>query len=183
MNNVEINNCYNRFIHGEEEAFAEIVAELHQNLVFFINRYVNNLYTAEDLAEDAFAEVLIHPNRFRFDTSFKTYLFTIGRNKAVDYLRKNKKISFSSDEEMSADCEEFEEEYCRKEADRELYRAINGLHSDYRTVVYLLYFENMSYEEVAKIMHKNKKQISNLSYRAKQTLKEVLLKEGFSYEG
>jgi len=47
-----------------------------------------------------------------------------------------------------------------------------------REVIHLIYFENLSYEEAAKVMKKNKKQIDNLLYRAKSALRTILGKEG-----
>ena len=49
-------------------------------LIQFINRYVRDLYQSEDLAQDVFVEVLLHPGRYRVGTSFKTYIYTIGHN-------------------------------------------------------------------------------------------------------
>ena len=56
------------------------------------------------------------------------------------------------------------------------------LPKDYKTVLYLIYFEDMSYNEIEKIMKKNNKQIKNLAYRARLSLKEILRREGFNYE-
>ena len=98
MDNELINSCYKRFVAGEKEAFAKIVDEFREGLIYFINRYVNNMDVAEDLSEDVFVELLINPKRYNFTTSLKTYLFTIGRNKAVDYIRKNRRIAGALDE-------------------------------------------------------------------------------------
>ena len=53
---------------------------------------------------------------------------------------------------------------------------------DYKTAVYLIYFEDCSNDEAAKIMGKSKKQLANLVYRAKQALRAELEREGFCYE-
>lgn len=182
MDNELVNACYKRFVAGEEEAFVEIVNEFRDNLIYFINRYVNNMDVAEDLSEDVFVELLISPGRFNFTTSLKTYLFTIGRNKAVDYIRKNKHIVGALDENAAGYSDSFEGKYCKKEIEAAMHRIMKGLHSDYRTVLHLLYFEDMTYEEAGRVMKKSKKQIANLSYRAKQTLKAALEKEGYEYE-
>ena len=182
MGNELINSCYKRFVAGDKEAFAKIVDEFREGLIYFINRYVNNMDVAEDLSEDVFVELLINPKRYNFTTSLKTYLFTIGRNKAVDYIRKNRRIAGALDEGSAGVSDSFEEKYCKKEIEAAMHRIIKGLHSDYRTVLHLLYFEDMTYEEAGRVMKKSKKQIANLSYRAKQTLKAALEKEGYEYE-
>ena len=70
----------------------------------------------------------------------------------------------------------------RKEEYRHLYSALSKIKYEYRNVLYLFYFEDMSYNEIAKVMKKNNKQIKNLMYRAKQTLKLIMETEGFIYE-
>ena len=63
-----------------------------------------------------------------------------------------------------------------------LHKTLQKLNPDYRQVLYLVFFENFSNSETAKIMHKTKRQVENLLYRAKQSLKSELEKEGFKYE-
>ena len=57
------------------------------------------------------------------------------------------------------------------------------LNPDYRQVLYLVYFEEFTNTETAKIMKKSERQVRNLLYRSKVTLKEILLREGFKYDG
>ena len=54
---------------------------------------------------------------------------------------------------------------------------LKKLPTDMRIVVHLIYFEELSYEDAAKIMGKNRKQIDNLLYRAKSMLRTILQKE------
>ena len=71
-------DCYRRFLSGDENAFAEMVETYREGLIFFLCRYVNSVETAEDLAEDVFVEVLLHPKRYRLQCTLKTWLFAIG---------------------------------------------------------------------------------------------------------
>ena len=84
---------YRSFLEGDMESFEWLVIEYKDSLIYFISRYVKDVAAAEDLAQDAFVEVLVHKERYNFRTSFKTWLFTIGRNKAVDYIRKYNRVS------------------------------------------------------------------------------------------
>ena len=58
---------------------------------------------------------------------------------------------------------------------------LNALKPEYREALYLVYFEDMSYHMAAQVMNKNERQITNLIYRGKQSLKAILEKEGFQY--
>ena len=67
-------------------------------------------------------------------------------------------------------------ELLRKEQNRQLYSAINALNPDYRQTLYLIYFEEMSTEEVGRVMKKSRKQIYNLVQRSKGALRRELEK-------
>ena len=172
-------SSYRRFLDGDENAFGELLDMYSENLIFFINRYVGNVAIAQELSEDVFVELLIHKRRFNFKTSLKTYIFTIAHNKAVDYLRRCSKKPECAYEyiECESDRKNLEDEFLKKERERELHRAINTLNDDYKTVLHLIYFEDMSYAQAGKVMKKNRKQIENLVYRAKQALKKEIEKE------
>ncbi len=172
-------SSYRRFLDGDESAFGEILDMYSENLIFFINRYVRNVSIAQELSEDVFVELLIHKRRYNFKTSLKTYLFTIGRNKAVSYLRKCQRHPEFAYEyiETESDRISLEDEFIKKEQERLLHNALNRLNDDYRTALHLIYFEDMSYDQAGKVMKKSRKQIENLVYRAKQTLKKELEKE------
>ena len=68
-------DAYRRFLAGEEQAFDEIMAELFRGLVFFADRYVHDVHTAEDIAIDVFADLIVHRHRYDFRVPLKTYLY------------------------------------------------------------------------------------------------------------
>lgn len=178
-------SSYRRFLAGEESAFDEIINMYHESLIFFIQRYVHNLDEAEDIAEDCFVELLVHPHRYNGKVSLKTYLFTIARNKSVDYIRHGSVLPITSLEacsEKSAEYESYENRVLRDERRRAVNRAVERLNENMRTVIHLIYFEDMSYDEAGKVMKKSRKQIENLAYRARNALRVILTEEGWNDE-
>ena len=83
---------YHRFLDGDDSAFDEILDLYRESLIFFINRFVHNPAAAEDLAIDVFMDLIIHKGRYNFQTSLKTYLFMIGRSRALNYLKHERKL-------------------------------------------------------------------------------------------
>ena len=83
-------SSYRRFLEGDKNAFSELLDLYRDNLIFFINRTIHNLHVAEELAADCFVELLVHPKRYNFQYSLKTYLFTIAHHKTVNYIRQKK---------------------------------------------------------------------------------------------
>lgn len=178
-------NSYRRFLQGNPNGLEEIVQLYNHSLIFFINGMVSNISAAEDLAAETFLELIIHKNRFRENASFKTWLFQIAHNNAIDYLRKQARHTqrpITDAEKELPDKVILEDAILLDERKKQLYHAMDNIHTEYREVLHLLYFENMSYDEAAAVLKKNNKQIKNLAYRAKQALKCALEKEGFVYE-
>lgn len=173
-------SSYRRFLDGDESAFNEIMEDLFRGLVFFINGYVHDIYTAEDIAIDTFSDLIVHRHRYNFKVSLKTYLYMVGRSRALDYIKRRKIIDFTEYTEalkLSDDSRTLEEMVLADERKLAVNAAVSKLPEDMRVVIHLIYFEEMSYEEAATVMKKNKKQIDNLLYRAKNRLRAVLGKD------
>ncbi len=177
---------YRRFLSGDDEGFVEIIRMYNDGLVLFINGYVKNIYVAEDLAEDTFFKLLIKKPKFAEISNFKTWLYTIGRNLARDYLKKTAKMVDMPDEGINAMQQEeisVEKRYLIHEERIMLHQAISRLLPQYSEVLYLAYFELLSNIEIAHVIHKSQKQVANLLFRAKAALKGLLIEEGYEYEG
>ncbi len=173
-------SSYRRFLDGDESAFDDIMNELFRGLVFFVNRYVCDPYAAEDIAIDVFSELIIHKNRYNFKTSLKTYLYMMGRSRALDYLKHEKKLTFTELGDSAAlSCEQqlLEEAVLKDKRRKAVNDAVSALPEKMREAVFLVYFEDMTYDEAAKVLGKSKKQIDNLLYRAKKELRVILEEE------
>ncbi len=173
-------SSYRRFLEGDSNAIGELVEKYNKSLVFFLKGIVGNIDTAEDVAADAFVQLLVKKPRLKDEGAFKAYLFRVGRNRAIDLLRRSKHTAHN--EEEAVDGFSLEEELLKEERDRCLHSALSSLKDDYRDVLHLLYFEEMDYKTAAVTMKKSVKQITNLAYRAKAALKSVLEERGFNYE-
>jgi len=179
-------SSYRRFRDfGDESGLVEIIRDYKDGLIFYINSFVCNIYTAEDLAEDTFVLLFIKKPKDNGKASFKTWLYAIGRNLAIDYLRRESKISkvpLESCAELISEEESLESAYIREERKKIVHKALNKLKSEYRQVLWLAYFEEFSNKEIAYIMKKTVHNIETLTYRARKSLKAQLEMEGFIYE-
>ena len=178
-------SSYRRFLNGEDDGMTEIVREYKDGLILYLNGYVGNIYTAEELTEETFFRLIIKKPRFSGKSSFKSWLYAIGRNITVDYIRRNSKTLNAPIEDMEAyisDKTDLERSYIKEERKIALHGAMEKLAPDYRQIIWLVYFENLSNKEAGIVMKKNSRQVNNLLYRAKQALKSELKKEGFTYE-
>lgn len=183
MDNGEV--YYRRYLEGDRNAIYDIVADYREGLVLFINKYVNDFCTAEELAEDALFKIFHDKPEFSGKCTFKTWLYTIGKNAALNSIAKRSKhpeVPLDDFYDIS-DKENIERNHIKGEEKRQLFKAMDKLKPEYKQVLYLSYYEYFSNTEIAEIMGKSERQIRNLLYRAKKALRKELEKEGFKYEG
>ena len=174
-------SSYRRYLDGDKSAFSEILTEYRDPVTFFIQRYVHDICAAEDIAADVFMDLIVHPHRYNFRSSLRTYLFMVARSRAIDWLRHRKRhetVPISEMEEQLADENDLEEQVLRNDEKRRLHAAIEKLPEDQQVAVHLVYFEDRSYADTARIMKKSVKQVDNLLYRAKAALRNLLSEEG-----
>lgn len=174
---------YRRYLQGEESA-AEILVERYGDaLTYYIHGYIKDLPDAEDLMIEAFSLLFAKERPIRGEGSFKAYLYKTARNLALRHSRKHR-IRFLQLEELPFEppSEEYSDtKLLKDERDRQLYEALEQLKTEYREVLYLIYFQEMSYREAATVLGKKEQQITNLAYRGKQSLKKILEQEGYDY--
>ena len=178
-------SSYRRFLDGDDNGFVEIIKEYKDGLVFYINGFVCDLHIAEDLAEDTFVKIVTKKPRFSGKSKYKTWLYAIGRNVALDYLKKHEKrkeVPIDDIRELTEDEKCFEATYFREERKITVHQAMCRLKPEYRQVLWLTYFEGFSNKEIATVMNKKFHNIETLVYRARLALKEELDKEDFVYE-
>lgn len=173
---------YSQYLDGDDSALTELVKTYGDGLVRFAYCFVKDSMTAEDIAEDTFATLIIRRKRFYSRASFKTYLYKIARNKCLDYLRFHKRFVPLDDVEGVIGTTDVQDGVERLENNLTLYECMLKLVPQYRYVLTLTYVEGFSTEETAKIMSKSVKQIYNLLSRAKLSLKQQLINEGINYE-
>ncbi len=175
-------SSYHRYLDGDDEGLVEIVRDYKDGLILFLNRYVGDLLMAEELAEETFFRLVTRRPRFVARYSFKTWLYTIGRNEALTYLKKVKRLTDHPVEDLGDEAETLEKSYLREERKILVHQMLSRLSPAHSRVLHLRFFEDMTNEQTARVMGKSKRQIENLLYQAKAALRRQLEKEGYSYE-
>ncbi len=179
-------SSYRRFREdGDESGLIEIIRDYKDGLILYLNSFVGNIHTAEELAEDTFVLLGINKPKDKGKGSFKTWLYTIGRNVAIDYFRRNSKkacVSIDDCPELISEEQNLELAYIKEERKIIVHRTLGKLKSEYRQILWLIYFENFSNKQAAAVMKKSVHSIETLVYRARKSLKSQLEMEGFVYE-
>ena len=181
--------CYNgvrAFTKGQfhmDERFTALVRAHRVGLIGYLSRYVDPA-TAEDLAADAFAALWQRLPRLK-DENLRAYLYAAGRNLARNHLRKMRRITPL--EEMPLDLPtadgDLDALLIRDERQRAVHAAMADIPPQYRAVLHLLYFAELTPTEAGQVLHKTPRQMGNLTYRAKEALRRALAARGITDAG
>ena len=175
-------SSYLRFLRGDTDALEELIRTYADHIVRFAYSYVKNADVAEEVMEDTFAALFMKARKVRDEHHLRAYLFKIARNKCIDHLRHHRNCISLNDVEYALSGQDLQHDYFRQERDRMIYICMQRLPADYREVLQLTYFDAFCVQEICTVMGKSAKQVYNLLARAKESLKELLVKEGIGNE-
>ena len=172
---------------GDRAAFTELVGKYQQPVLHFIHRTLRDEAEAEDLAQNVFLQVYKSRARYRQTAKFSTWLFTIARNLCLNELRRRSRHPAESLDETSPDHEDqprhqIEDQTRPSPPDALLHGELAGkiadavaaLPENQRTAILLCRQEDLSYEDMAKILGCSLSATKSLIHRGRETLKEVL---------
>ncbi len=172
---------------GDRTAFTDLVAKYQQPVMNFIQRTLRDETEAEDLAQNVFLQVYKSRARYVQTAKFSTWLFTIARNLCLNELRRRSRHPAESLDETHADGEDQPrhqlEDLTRPsppdsllhgELAQKITEAVAALPENQRSAILLCRQEDLSYEEIAKIMGCSLSATKSLIHRGRETLKEVL---------
>ncbi|HEX6977059.1 MAG TPA: RNA polymerase sigma factor [Patescibacteria group bacterium] len=158
---------------GNVMVYEGIVKRYQRPLFVFLHHIISDPETCEDLVQ----ETLINIYRFieRIDTSrkFSTYAFTVAKNNAFSYLRKYKRMVSLTKVDVEDEIDLYEE-IIQVHDEARIKKALTKLRKEYKDVVYLYYYEDLSYEEISKRLNIALNTVRTHLRRGKDQLKNIL---------
>ena len=176
-----------RILEGDRDRFTELVKRYEKRVVNYVYRITHRYEEAHDLAQEIFVKVFVALDRYDPKYQFSTWLFRIAQNSAIDALRK-KSIAEVPLAKPAGDEEPKEREFAdtgvspyralkNKQLAAAIDQAVVELPPDYRELIQLRHFAELSYEEIASMKKLPLGTVKNKLFRARNMLKETL--EGF----
>jgi len=148
-----------RFQDGDINAYNELVDRYKDRLLNFVFRYFNNREQAEDVVQETLIKLYTHASYYKNIAKFSTWIYTIAKNNALTELRKNKRKRTDSlwtnegkpiDIEMKGDS--LEKTVHNEIAVEALNKYLDEIPENFRIAVVLRDFQELSYEEISKIL-------------------------------
>ena len=171
---------------GDEKAYAELMKRYKKPVYHLILKMVRNVDDAEDLTIEAFAKAFKSLYRFKKDFTFSTWLFRIATNNCIDFIRKKRldtlslNTSFKDDhgDAVNIDVEDDnlnpQEETIKTEKIELIRIFVTKLPTKYQTLVKLRYFNELSYEEIAKELDAPLGTVKAQLHRARELLYDLV---------
>ena len=168
---------------GETRMFDELVRRYQDQVYGMAARFVGQTIDAEDIAQEVFLKAFRGLEAFQGHAKFSTWLYRITFNLCTDWLRRNRKpgrklVSIDQGSEIPDDAVDVGERLVAQEELAEAQKALHELPERYRTVLILLYYQKLSYEQIGSILDLPTKTVETRLYRARRMLRERLEEEG-----
>jgi RNA polymerase sigma-70 factor (ECF subfamily) len=172
---------------GDAGAFAELVDKYKQPVMNFVYRMLRDMTEAEDLAQNVFIQVYKSALRYEVSSKFSTWLFTIARNLCLNEIRRRSRHPATSMDAIPAEtgdqpAPQFEdkravsppESLLQDELSEKIEQALNELPENQRTAVLLCRQDELSYEDIARVLGCSLSATKSLIHRGRETLKHKL---------
>lgn len=165
---------------GQQQAFNEIVKAYSERLYWHVRSVVGSHDDTDDLLQDIFIKIWAALPSFRGEAQLFTWIWRIATNEALNFLKKNRRNSVSSIEDMSDAISRIPDENAPldgDEAQRLLSVAVSKLPPIQRAVFSMRYYDELKYEEISDILGSSVSSLKASYHFAYEKVKDYLLKK------
>lgn len=174
-----------RILEGDRDRFTQLVKRYEKRVVNYVYRITHRYEDAHDLTQEIFVKVFLALDRYDPKYQFSTWLFRIAQNSAIDALRKKSIAEVPLTRTPSDDENAKERDFAddgispyralkNKQLSAAIDKAVTDLPPDYRELIQLRHYAELSYEEIASMKKLPLGTVKNKLFRARNLLKDVL---------
>lgn len=149
---------------NKERLFEDFIIEKQQILYKLAYSYVKNPSDAMDVIQESILKAYSNLSKLKDETTMEKWMKRIVINTAIDFIRKNSKLSVVDDEELVVLA-------CRENVDKDIKYAVDELDADLKTIIILKYFHGYSINEVAEILEMPVSKVKNRMHKALNLLR------------
>jgi RNA polymerase sigma-70 factor (ECF subfamily) len=193
LNNLgEVADCdlVSRALVGREDDFEELVRRYQRPIAAYVYRMVGDYEAALDLSQEVFIKVYNSLRSYRPEYKFSTWIYRIGHNAAIDYLRRQGgRGAYALTGEIEGEPYDLplesgrlspEQEYAGKERREEIEYVIRQLPAAYRELVILRHSHDMSYDEIVEVTGLPLGTVKNRLFRAREAMRQQFILRGIT---
>jgi len=162
---------------GEREAFTELFNRLHQPVLSYVYHMLGDRQSAEDVTQDAFIRAHQKIDHLGPPWDFKSWVFRIASNLAIDYIRGGRRFVEAEDEELMAEPpttrRPLERRVQQEELRQGIRKTLDAMPTSYRQALILRELNGLSYDEVARALECSYENARQLVHRARLRFREL----------
>lgn len=171
---------------GNQKAYAELMGYYRDSIYYMMLKMCRNPYDAEDLTIEAFGKAFRNLDHYSSEYAFSTWIFRIAANNCIDFLRRKNTSPMCVDDDLET-CEQkavsmpnaverrTPEDFCMEKQRVAMMRiAVSQMRENYRKLIELRYFNELSYEEIAEELNISLANVKIKLFRAKDMLANIM---------
>ena len=174
-----------RALQGDQKAYEALLVRHRKAIFHVVQKIVRDREEAQDLVQETFMKAFSALASYRSEYRFSTWLYKIGANCAIDFVRKKRIEALSLDKPIETKDGQIELELpdhswnpeqtlVRKQKLKSIDEAIDSLPEKYREVIIFRHRDDKSYEEIAGILETPVGTVKARIFRARELLKKKL---------
>jgi RNA polymerase sigma-70 factor (ECF subfamily) len=179
LNGMDEGELIRRILRGQHEQYACLVERYQEPLIHYLRTFLAGEDKVFDCAQEAFIAAYRNLWRYSEKYTFRAWLYAIARNKAIDYLRKQRREAAAVlAEDLADNLPGPEELWLAKEQSLGVLEILQLLPEHFRQVLYLRYHQDLSYEEIAAVLKIPSSRVKTYLHRGKERLRQELARRG-----
>ncbi|MBN2356416.1 sigma-70 family RNA polymerase sigma factor [candidate division KSB1 bacterium] len=166
---------------GNQQSFAELVAKYQKPLFNLAVRMTGSHDDAKDITQTSFIKAYENLSSYKHNYHFFSWLYRITINESINWLRVRKRFRPLREEILPEESQADKRSNQAELADL-IQEGLIRIKLEYRTVIILRHFQELSYEEIAFILDLSVDRVKSRLFTARKLLKQVLIKMGLKDE-
>ncbi|RYF16056.1 MAG: sigma-70 family RNA polymerase sigma factor [Comamonadaceae bacterium] len=179
MDKDEVTQLLERIGREDQRAFRELYKAFSRKVYAYVLNMLHDHSRAEEVVVDTFYEVWRHPQRFRGDSQFSTWVIGIARRKALMVYRARRPDEMHDDlddiaETTASDTPDAYAELAGKQRREGVQHCMSKLSDEHRECLHLVFYEGMSVAEVADVQNCPEGTVKTRLFHARQKIRNCL---------
>jgi len=183
MNDKEI---IEKILAGQENLFRHIIDRYKDKVFSIIFSFCGYTSDCEDIVQSVFIKIFYSLKKFKFESSFSTWMYRIVINESINFAKKRNNKIISLQEKISSDDDQeiidfiksddnIEKKAIEQETQKLVQNTLIKLKNNYKIVLTLRDIENFSYEEISQMMNVSVDTVKIWLFRARKKMREILI--------
>lgn len=161
----------------DESAFSVLVERWWNKIFAFISFKIRNYDEAKELVQEVFLKIYLKLESFDSSFKFSTWAFKIAQNLTIDYLRKQHITKTELSDKSAITFKNPLSNLIESEENKKIWDAVEKLPEEFKEVIILRHLQELSYEEIAKILNLKLGTVKNRIFKARKYLADLLKDE------